>query len=980
MIRPMKRMLVLLFVCAVTLGAQERPIHLFMIGDSTMAQKPPDVEPERGWGQMLQSFFGNAILVSNQAVNGRSSKSFLDEGRWQKVLDSLHAGDYVIIQFGHNDNKADPARHTDPFTTYKANLEKYVNDTRSKGALPVLCTPIVRRHFDEQGNLADTHGQYPDAMRQVATELKVPLLDLQRRTKDCISGLGPEKSKSLFLYADPGVYPKRPKGVQDDTHLCPEGATAVARMAVEEMRVLNLPLVTHLKPSWMDTTLTPETRAASLIGSMTLDQKMQQMVGAPGQVPEIPECFGARHVPGIRELHIPTLRITNGPVGVGQNDCVPKEKIVSDNPFSLLGSRFSAKATMLPSAIGVAASFDPKVAEQVGNVIGAESRNLALHVVEGPGVNLARVLNLGRNFEYFGEDPFLSGSMAVAEIKAIQSHGIIAMAKHLVANEQETNRFTVNEIIDDRVLHEIYLLPFEMAVKDGPVGSVMCSYNSVGGSYMCENRHILTDVLRGQWAFKGYVQSDFFAVHSAAPALLAGMDHEMPGLPINQKSPPQEGPWFTPANLKAALAAGQIRESDMDTALARRYAQMFKFGIFDRPVLQTPIDSVRGGEAARSIGEQTAVLLKNAGNTLPLDAKTIRSIALIGQPDYAGKAVAGCCGGSSDVIPFYTVPPLEGMQKTLESLGSAAAVRLITVNTDLSNLDDALAAARASEVAIVFAGTLSEEGRDLPSIVMPDRQDEMIEAVAAANPRTIVVLKDNAATVMPWINRVPAILEAWFPGQEDGNIVARLLFGIVNPSGKLPVTFPQLASDGPLRTARQYPGVDPDGKPVPIRPSNNRPTTVEYSEGLKIGYRWYDSQGIRPQFPFGYGLSYTTFRISKVEVSPKFSDGKHPIVVRFLIENTGRRYGAEVPQIYVGLPAPFGEPPKRLVAFEKVWLNPGEKRVVQMVIHPQASSHPLGYWDSAAQQWKIADGRYRIYLGKSSADIVARDTVTIQAH
>jgi beta-glucosidase len=978
-ITAMKRMLVLLFVCAVSFGGQERPVHIFMIGDSTMAQKPPDVEPERGWGQMLQSFFDNSVLVSNQAVNGRSSKSFIDEGRWQKVLDSLHAGDYVIIQFGHNDNKPDPARHTDPFTTFKANLEKYVNDTRSKGGSPMLCTPIVRRQFDEKGNLVDTHGQYPAAMHQVARELNVPLLDLQLRTKNLVSDLGPEKSKSIFLYADPGAYPKRPKGVQDDTHLSPEGATAVARMALEEMRALKLPLVSHLKP-WMDRALTPEARTAALIAAMTLDQKMQQMVGAPGQVPEIPECYGARHVPGIPELQVPTLRITNGPVGVGQNDCVPKEKIVSDNPFSLMGSRFSAKATMLPSAIGVAASFDPKVAAQVGDVIGTESRNLALHVLEGPGINLARVLNLGRNFEYFGEDPVLSGSMAVAEIKAIQSHGVIAMAKHLVANEQETNRFTVNEIIDDRVLHELYLLPFEMAVKDGQVGSVMCSYNSVGGSYMCENRHILSDVLRGQWGFKGYVQSDFFAVHSAAPALLAGMDHEMPGLRIKQTSPPQEGPWFTPANLKAALAAGQIRESDIDTALARRYAQMFKFGIFDRPVSQIPIDSARGGEKARSIGEQAAVLLKNAGSVLPLDAKTIRSIALIGQPDYAGKAVAGCCGGSSDVIPFYTVPPLEGMQKTLESLGSAAAVRLTLVSPDLSNIDDAIAAAKGAEVAIVFAGTLSEEGRDLPAIALPDLQDSMIEAVAAANPRTVVVLKDNAATLLPWINHVPAILEAWFPGQEDGNIVARLLFGAVNPSGKLPVTFPMLANDGPLRNARQYPGVDAEGKPVPIRPNNNKPTTVEYSEGLKIGYRWFDAQGIRPEFPFGYGLSYTTFRISKLEVIPKISDGKQPIAIQFLVENTGKRNGAEVPQVYVGLPASLGEPPKRLVAFEKVWLNPGEKRVVKVVIDPQASSHPFGYWDSATQQWKIAGGRYQIYLGKSSADIVARATVTLRSH
>jgi beta-glucosidase len=270
-----------------------------------------------------------------------------------------------------------------------------------------------------------------------------------------------------------------------------------------------------------------------------LAEKFQQLVGAPGVVPEIPTCYGARHVPGLPRLQIPTLRITNGPVGVGQNDCVPLG--LPGLPFSALTNPNSAKATGLPSGMAVAASFDRGVAAQFGDVIGVESRNLALHVLEGPGINLARVPQLGRNFEYFGEDPFLTGTMAVQEIRAIQAHGVIAMAKHLVANEQETNRFTVNETIDDRVLHELYLLPFEMAVKDGDVASVMCSYNSVNGSFMCQNKHILTDVLRNQWGFTGYVQSDFFAVHTVASTMLAGMDHEMPGLTITLTNPPISG-------------------------------------------------------------------------------------------------------------------------------------------------------------------------------------------------------------------------------------------------------------------------------------------------------------------------------------------------------------------------------------------------------------------------------------------------------
>jgi len=401
---------------------------------------------------------------------------------------------------------------------------------------------------------------------------------------------------------------------------------------------------------WTSIDLAPSQRAELLIQAMTLSEKLQQMLGTPGVVSELPQCFGARHVDGIPRLQVPTLRITNGPVGVGQSDCAPLD--TPGLPFSSLPNANSAKATALPSALAVAASFDPAVASKFGDVLGIEARNLGLQVLEAPGMNLARLPQGGRNFEYFGEDPALSGAMAVAEIRAVQRHGVIAMAKHFVANEQETNRFTIQETIADRVLHELYLLPFEVSVKDGEVASVMCSYNSVNGPHMCENGPLLTGVLRGQWGFNGYVQSDFFAVHSVAPTLLAGTDLEMPGLAINSTSPPLVGPYFTPANLSAALAAGQITEANINTALMRRYTQMFRLGIFNRPVALTQIDATTDGQAAQAIGEQSAVLLKNANNMLPLDAATIRSIAVIGQPTYALKAVSGCCGGSSDVNPL----------------------------------------------------------------------------------------------------------------------------------------------------------------------------------------------------------------------------------------------------------------------------------------------------------------------------------------
>jgi beta-glucosidase len=575
--------------------------------------------------------------------------------------------------------------------------------------------------------------------------------------------------------------------------------------------------------------------------------------------------------------------------------------------------------------------------------------------------------------------------MAVAEIRAIQGHGVIAMAKHFVANEQETARTSVNEIIDDRVLHELYLLPFEMAVKEGKVASVMCSYNSVNGPHACEDRHHLTDVLRGQWGFPGYVQSDFFAVHSTAPTLKAGMDLEMPGIVIpNAPAGAPVGTWFTPANLQAAIDRGELTMADVDTALVRRYREMFRLGIFDRPVALAPIDTSRDARLAREVGEQAAVLLKNAGGLLPFDARRVRSVALIGQAEYATKAVAGCCGGSSDVIPLRTVTPLQGMKNALAAAGSTATATLTVVDSANANLAAAIAAARAADVVIVMAGTISEEGRDRPSIALGAEQDSMIAAVAAANPRTVVVLKDNASTLLPWLDGVPAVLEAWFPGQEDGDIVARLLFGLATPSGKLPVTFPMRESDLPAHTARQWPGVDSAGVAAKVGAGGfgmtaGGPYTVEYSEGLKIGYRWFDAQKIEPRFPFGYGLSYTTFRLSGLQVTPAASGGAGKISVAFTVENTGARRGAEVPQVYVEMPASTGEPPKRLVGFQKVWLNPGEKKRVVITIDPQASNHPLATWDTTGQRWVTAGGAYPIFVGTSSANIALRGTATVSA-
>jgi beta-glucosidase len=662
-----------------------------------------------------------------------------------------------------------------------------------------------------------------------------------------------------------------------------------------------------------------------LVAAMTLNEKISQLHGTPGLNPNFPCGNSARHVPAVSRLGIPTMRITNGPAGIGPGDCVPQKP-----------------ATALPSALALAASWDPRLAYQFGEVAGTEAINLATHVFEAPGLNIARVPQNGRTFEYFGEDPYLAGRMAVEQIKAVQSKGVIAMAKHYAANNQETNRFEVNALIDERTLREIYLPAFEMAVKDANVAAIMCAYPRVNGTYACENAHLLQQILRKEWGFRGYVQSDFGAVHSTAPSVLAGMDLEM-----------NDGVWYSAAQINAALGARAITVADIDALLRRRFSAMFRLGQFDRPLIETPINAVAHGEVSGSIAEQSAVLLKNENDQLPLDASALQSIALIGPREQTFEASTGG-HGSSRVIPLYTVTPIEGLEKALDDLDTEATLSYV----DGTDVDAAAGLAASADVAIVMAGDIRTEGADRPNLALPGKQDELVAAVAKANPRTVVVLKNGGPVLMPWIDQVAAVLQVWYPGNEDGNVVARLLFGITNPSGKLPITFPKTERDVPARMATQWPGVVVNGMP-----------TAQYSEGLRVGYRWYDTQKIQPLFPFGFGLSYTTFSLSEFRTTPAVADGTTPIRVEFWIENTGGRRGAEVPQLYLGLPPASGEPPKRLVGFQKIWLDPGERQMVTLAINPKSTNRPLSYWDSGARDWVIASGMYRLYLGTSAQDV-----------
>ena len=646
-----------------------------------------------------------------------------------------------------------------------------------------------------------------------------------------------------------------------------------------------------------------------------------------------------RHVKGIDELGIPRFRITNGPVGVGMGDGHP-----------------SPPATALPMTIGLAAGFDPELAHQYGDIIGSETATLGQHVLEGPGVCLHRTPIAGRNFEYFSEDPYLSGVMGVEVTKAIQEHDVIAMGKHYAVNDQEYERFRTSVEVDEHVLRELYLLPFEMLVKDGDIAAMMSAYNRVRGVYATENRYLLNDILRDEWGFQGYVQSDFWSCRSAAASLNAGMDHEMP-----------DAKWLNETNVKNALQDTSLEIQTVDRALIRRYTQMFRFGQFERPYNPGEIDAKGHGAISRKIGSQMAVLLKNEGEMLPLDPKAYNSIVIVGQSEFVDDACNGG-GGSSKVTPLYTVPPVEGMQNVLRNLGSDTKVSKFTVTKDLSNIEEAKSVAAEADMVILMAGLVASEGFDLPSPNMLNDQNRMVDELLDINPNTVVVMKDSSPVMMPWISKAKAVLEAWNQGTEDGHVVADLLFGVVNPSGKVPTTY--AASEGDLLYANKperYPGTD-EGNGFPV---------IRYSEGLNMGYRWFQSQEIKPLFPFGYGLSYTSFELSGFSVTSKQTDGKSPITVNVTVTNTGKVAGAEVVQVYLGIPVQ-GQPPKRLVGFQKVHLEPNESREVTITIDPMATNHPMGVWDYYEHDFVVKPGEYAVYLGTSSEDTPYKETIVVE--
>ena len=801
---------------------------------------------------------------------------------------------------------------------------------------------------------------------------------------------------------------------------------SVAGTAAARTHAASRGATTDAQCPWLNSHQPIAQRVAEVMSVMTLDQE-DFLVEGHGTANEPPTPGGNPYVfwmPGIPLScgSIPPLGEEDGPAGVADG---------------LSG------VTQLPAGVGLAATFDPSLASQYGQVIGSEEWGKGAAVNLGPTINIDRDPRWGRSFEAFTEDPFLNASLATNEIDGVQSTGEMSQVKHFAAYNQETNRNSPadNVIVDQRTLNEIYFPAFQAAVQRSKAGSVMCSYAVVNGDFACQSSFLMNQTLDQEWGYPGFVTSDYGALHDTMGGALAGLDQEQP---FNT--------YFGSA-LETDVENGSIPRAVINTMVQRILTEMFRFNLFTSPPTGNPFSTVTSAAhqaVGTDVADTSATLLKNSPHTLPLSANHGGTVAVIGpaasaQPIYGG-------GGSAYVIPSQTVTPLAGLQAaagsgtnityqqglptdaslsaipssdltpafaptsfgqaytgtltapetgtyvlaitndcgcyTPEYLtlngqqliddpstppvhtysvavnltagqtytlaippgGSTASALTWATPSDLATtIDPAVAAAKAAKTAVVVVSDDTEsEATDRLGLNLPSAQDELISEVAAANPNTVVVIDAGAPIVMPWLNQVSSVLDAWYPGQSNGTSLANVLFGKVDPSGHLPVTFPTSLAQVPASTPAQFPGVNGQ---------------VQYSEGVDVGYRWYDAKSLTPLFPFGFGLSYTRFAFTGLRVGSQNVDGVHDVRVSATVTNVGSRSGADVAQLYLGDPSSTGEPPRQLVGFQRVQLNPGQSTHVQFTVTPRDT----WWWDDTAGGWDQTVGRYQVYVGDSSA-------------
>jgi beta-glucosidase len=710
--------------------------------------------------------------------------------------------------------------------------------------------------------------------------------------------------------------------------------------------------------AWMNPSLDPDTRADLMIHEMTLDEKIQLVHGDGWGVlrkdaPVAPRHNGgAGFVPGIPRLHLPDINLADSAVGVR---------------MAALNGRY---ATLLPSVIGMSASWDPDAAFLYGSVIGRELRDQGFNMSIGGGVDLIREPRNGRNFEYSSEDPILGGILVGQLARGVQSNHIMGDIKHYVLNDQETGRNTLNAILDQRALHETDLLAFQIAINLAQPAGVMCSYNRVNGDYACENDYTLNQVLKHDWGFKGFVLSDWEGTHSTVKAALAGLDMDQPG----------DDNFFSDP-LKKAVLSGQVPQARLDEMVHRIVRSMFATGVIDQPPLpRSVVDPFRGRDDAQKIEEESIVLLQNTGSVLPLSTSNAHSIAIIGGHSDVG-VLSGGGSAQVDAPGGNAINPKSGESIWGEAVyfpssplryirEQAAPGTTITYDAG-TDPGQAAKAAAAAQVAIVFVTQWMSEGQDSATLSLPENQDALVAAVAAANPNTVVVLENGGPVSMPWASHVKGIVESWYPGIGGAQAIANVLFGHVNPSGKLPVTFAASEADLPhphvtgLTDKTGNNGADASAK-------GNQPRNfpVDYNvEGMAVGYRWFQEKSKQPLFPFGFGLSYTHFSYSNLKVDP---DAKS---VTFELRNTGAQPGDEIAEVYVTLPRSAGEPFRKLAGWKRLSLAAGAVQTVEIALDPLY----LSVYSAGNNAWSRPAGDFLLEVGGSSADLPLHNSLHLAA-
>jgi beta-glucosidase len=699
---------------------------------------------------------------------------------------------------------------------------------------------------------------------------------------------------------------------------------------------------------WMNPKLGPDARADLVLEKLSLDQQIALLHGA------MPVFLGAKKpagvqisagwMPGVPDLDIPDLTESDASLGVAN------------------AGRKDDDAAPLPSGMALAATWDTKTAFASGAMIGREAREKGFNTLLAGGANLLRDPRNGRNFEYLGEDPLLAGMLAGATIKGIQSNHIVSTTKHFALNDQETGRMVLDAQIDEAAFRESDLLAFEIAIETGHPGSVMCAYNRVGGTYACENPFLLTDVLRTDWRYPGWTMSDWGAVHGVAAAE-AGLDQES-GQQLDKQA-------FFDKPLTAAVASGEISKARIHEMAHRYLRSLFATGVIDHPVIAGGLDTAADSQVAGRAAEQGIVLLKNDNFLLPLMASA-RRIAVIGGHADVG-VISG--GGSSQVIPLgsksFPKPkgaPQWGGGQVYYPSSPLAAIKARAPNARVT-FDDgadpaaAAALAKAADVVVVFATQWSTEGMDV-AMSLDGQQDDLVAAVTAANPKTAVVLETAGPVLMPWRAKAGAILEAWYPGALGGEAIGKVLFGEVDPQGRLPATFPASVD----QLARPVlPGFDQHVVET-LTPSTSTPFSVVYSEGSDVGYRGFAKSGQTPLYPFGYGLSYTVFRYSGLKVT-----GGKMLTASFMVTNVSNVAGTDTPQLYLAAAPKRAQ--QRLIGWSKVTLKPGEARRVTVTASPRM----LANWDLSAHDWRLDPGAYKVFVGPDAATAALKGSAQLAA-